>query len=229
MSLHAGSRSDGAGTRPASRPATAPSGAHERLTLHGFPVMLDRRLRADGDLCGAVLAELENQYYQIGRALPRTALGALRDVVTWVEAESQTLCMAYHPSREWLLAHEFNSDFAGGIEVGHPRNFLAWTREQPWMVLHELAHAYHDRVLSVSHPELLDSYKKAKESKKYDSILHVNGRRQRHYAMENVNEYFAELSEAYFGTNDMYPFVRGELSEFDPEAFALLGRLWGAR
>ena len=29
-------------------------------------------------------------------------------------------------------------------------------------------------------------------------------------------EYFAELSEAYFGTNDFYPFVRGELQTTRP-------------
>jgi len=43
----------------------------------------------------------------------------------------------------------------------------------------------------------------------------------------NHKEYFAELSEAYFGTNDMYPFVRAELMKHDPEAHALLKKLWG--
>ena len=42
-------------------------------------------------------------------------------------------------------------------------------------------------------------------------------------------EYFAECSEAYFGTNDFYPFVRSELRRHDPDAAALLGRLWGDR
>jgi hypothetical protein len=39
-------------------------------------------------------------------------------------------------------------------------------------------------------------------------------------------EYFAEQSEALFGTNDFFPFVRSELEQHDPRMFALLKRLW---
>ena len=42
----------------------------------------------------------------------------------------------------------------------------------------------------------------------------------------NAKEYFAEASEAYFGTNDFYPFVRAELKKHDPEMFRLLEKLW---
>lgn len=49
------------------------------------------------------------------------------------------------------------------------------------------------------------------------------------YAAENHKEDFAEASEAFFGANDFYPFVRVELRRHDPEMEALLGRLWGVR
>jgi len=39
-------------------------------------------------------------------------------------------------------------------------------------------------------------------------------------------EYFAESTEAYFGTNDFYPYVRSELKEHDPNMFNLLGTIW---
>jgi hypothetical protein len=39
-------------------------------------------------------------------------------------------------------------------------------------------------------------------------------------------EYFAEASEAWFGTNDFYPYVKSELEEHDPAIAALLGRVW---
>jgi hypothetical protein len=39
-------------------------------------------------------------------------------------------------------------------------------------------------------------------------------------------EYFAEATEAFFGTNDFYPFVRAELLQHDPELFKLLETLW---
>ena len=35
------------------------------------------------------------------------------------------------------------------------------------------------------------------------------------------------MTEAYFGTNDFYPFVRAELKQHDPKTFALLESIWG--
>jgi hypothetical protein len=40
-------------------------------------------------------------------------------------------------------------------------------------------------------------------------------------------EYFSECSEAYFGQNDFYPFVRAELKEFDRAGYALMVKEWG--
>ena len=37
------------------------------------------------------------------------------------------------------------------------------------------------------------------------------------YALTSATEYFAESTEAFFGTNDFYPFVRPELKEHDKE------------
>ena len=34
------------------------------------------------------------------------------------------------------------------------------------------------------------------------------------------------MSEAFFDTNDFYPFVRAELRDFEPEVFALLKAVW---
>jgi len=97
------------------------------------------------------------------------------------------------------------------------------------MVLHELAHGYHHRELEggYGNAELKAAYERMVESKKYESVLLFSGKKVRHYALNNPAEYFAESSEAYFGTNDFYPFVRAELKEFDPEMFELLGKLWG--
>ena len=57
-------------------------------------------------------------------------------------------------------------------------------------------------------------------------VLHINGSTKRAYALNNDKEYFAECSEAFFGTNDFYPFVRSELKEHDSTMHALLRRLW---
>jgi hypothetical protein len=72
------------------------------------------------------------------------------------------------------------------------------------------------------------AFERMVQSKTYDSVLHINGRRQRHYALTNPQEYFAESSEAYFGTNDFYPFVRAELKEADPDGCEALQDVWEA-
>jgi hypothetical protein len=48
-----------------------------------------------------------------------------------------------------------------------------------------------------------------------------------HYALTNPMEFLAEMTEAYFGSNDFYPFVAGELKQAEPEVFALMEGIWG--
>jgi hypothetical protein len=95
------------------------------------------------------------------------------------------------------------------------------------MVLHELAHSYHDRVLGFDNAQVRAAYNAARDSGKYDRVLRANGRTEKHDAMNNQQEYFAEATEAFFGTNDFYPFVYAELKEFDPRTETLLRKLWG--
>ena len=45
--------------------------------------------------------------------------------------------------------------------------------------------------------------------------------------MNSDQEYFAESSEAFFGTNDFYPFVGAELKQHDPRMYEVLERAWG--
>ena len=71
------------------------------------------------------------------------------------------------------------------------------------------------------------AFASAKEKGLYDKVLVFNGNQGRHYALSNPKEYFAESTEAYFGVNDFYPFVRAELREHDPKMFALMEKFWG--
>lgn len=197
--------------------------------LRGFRVLVNPELAQQPALCGPVLDVLDAQLQAVARAVPDRALTALRQVPIWVErAMPKTACMCFHVSRGWLLANGYNPDKALTVEVGNAETFLAWTRHQPWMVLHELAHAYHFRVLGADHAEVRAAWQRAVASGGYDRVLNVFGREERHYALNNDREFFAEMSEAWFGTNDFYPFVAAELEQHDPETAALIGRLWRA-
>ena len=49
---------------------------------------------------------------------------------------------------------------------------------------------------------------------------------QRAYALTDDKEYFAELTEAYYGVNDFYPFTRDQLLSFDIAGYTLIEQAW---
>ena len=94
------------------------------------------------------------------------------------------------------------------------------------MVLHEMAHAWHHQVLGYGHEGIAAAHSRSKDGGQYQSILHVMGKKEPAYALKNDKEFFAEMSEAWWGTNDFFPFVRAEILEFDPETAKVLERAW---
>ena len=205
-----------------------PTSAYTAKTIQGWNILVNNELLTkDADLPQKVLKQLDHQLYQVTRVLPPEPLKQLRKVTIWVEYDAPKHdCACYHPNRQWLIENDFNPEKTGSIEIADAKNFLSWTIPQPWMVLHELAHAYHHQVLGYDNAEIKEAYQKAVESKKYESVLHINGRSERAYALNNDQEYFAECSEAFLGTNDFFPFVRSELQHHDKKMYELLKKLW---
>jgi hypothetical protein len=207
-----------------------PTDAYVVKQVEGWNVSVNERFLHDQpELAKRTLTLLGHQLYQVTRAVPAGALEKLRTIRIWVEEnEPHHPCMTYHPDAGWLREHGMSTKKARCVEVANARNFLAWTRNQPWMVLHELAHGYHHQFLdgAFQNAEIKAVFDRAMTAKLYDSVLHFDGEQVQGYAATNPMEYFAEASEAYFGTNDFYPFVRSELRQHDPAAFTLLEKLW---
>jgi hypothetical protein len=210
--------------------ATAPE-PYVLRSLEGWSIHVARGLvEEQADLGREALRVLEVKLFEIGRVVPARALGELRKVPIWLcvgEGTKGGGRAEYHPSETWLRENGYKPFKAKGVEIGDAAGFLDYSIAQPWVLLHELAHAYHDRVLGFDHPGIRAAYQAALRGKKYERVLHADGARVRHYALTDEKEYFAECSEAWFGTNDFYPFVRAELRDFDPEAARLLEELWG--
>lgn len=214
----------------ASRRPFDPTDRYESRRIEGWEVLVNKGLLADHPaLADRTLTLLGHQLYQVARRVPPGALDKLRTIRIWVEErESHHPCMAYHPEAGWLREHDMNPEKARCVEIASARNFLAWTRDQPWMVLHELAHGYHHQHLDggFSNAEIRASYRRAKEAQLYEKVLRIDGREDRSYALSDPMEYFAEATESFFGTNDFYPFVRSELRRHDPSMFDLLRKHW---
>lgn len=199
------------------------------LNIEGWSVRVEKAL-AESGAWSPVRREIENELYRIGRVVPDAPLAKLREITIWVNLnDPATPCAAYHPGADWLRDHGANPEMAKGIEVGNAANFVSWTYEQPWMLLHELAHAYHDRFLAkgFENDDVKGAYQTAVSARTYEKVRHWNGGESRHYALENPMEFFAETTEAYFGQNDFFPFVNAELKGFDPAAYTLMVQIWG--
>jgi len=91
-----------------------------------------------------------------------------------------------------------------------------------------LARAYYDRFLSEKETaEIEAALERAMKSGKYDSVLRFDGRHVRHPALGGPVEFFAEMTEAYYGVNDHFPFLQFETKQHDAETCQLLTKLWG--
>jgi hypothetical protein len=189
-----------------------------------------RLLKGPDEALGTrALRFLEGKLSDIKIVVPEDKLKKLQSVVIVLDLTHGNLGpMQYHPSAGWLKANGYSTELAKCVHL--PRAADLATRrninEQPWVILHELAHAYHDQVLSFDEPRIKDAYEKFKKSGRGDKTLLYNGKRVKHYALTNPMEFFAEMTEAYFGVNDFFPFNRAEMKEAEPEIYELLNHIW---
>jgi hypothetical protein len=218
---------DDAGTKPTTPPT--PTADYAVESIRGWTVRVNPALLADESLWRATREELDHQLYAITRVIPQPALDRIREIEIWAELEMpKTACMCYHVSKDWLIPNGYNGDKEGSVEIGNAQAFLDWTKGQPWMVLHELAHGYHDQVFGYDDEAIIEGWQRMVDRGVYEEVGHISGTPRRHYALTNQMEWFAETTEALFGTNDFHPYVRSELRTVDPEGAALVERLWRA-
>ena len=216
--------SPGAGKEP-----HAPVSAYKPETVLGWKLHLHEDLIANEELHKQLIDEVHHQLFRITRVVPEEKVKLLQAVPIWIDLKNpySNNCQ-YHPSAKWLKANGYLPEKAKAIDIGSAERFLHETKtRQPFVLLHELSHAYHDQHLGYDHVGIMKAYQAAKDAGTYEQVLFSNGRKVRHYAMTNQMEYFAECTEAFFGMNDFYPFVRAELKEHDPAAYAIVKEVWG--
>ncbi|MEL7497229.1 MAG: metallopeptidase [Planctomycetota bacterium] len=176
------------------------------------------------------LKMLESHLFFITLLVPEQRLAELKTLKIWIEHQHPTMTnMAYHPSGSWLVKNGHDPRLEKMVHIPVASQLLNHQQlmKHPMVVMHELAHSYHDQFLGFNDKRVLATFKSAKSSGRYESVLDHRGEKVRHYALNNHKEYFAESTEAYFNRNDFYPFVNGELKEFDPDMHALMKEIWG--
>ena len=203
--------------------------------MEGWTVAVDPRLLVPNEANRQALGALTNHLQRINYLMPAKSLERMHKMKIWVEQDNPALAqinrehMQYHPGRGWLVDKGLDPRLAKHVHIPKAANMLnpqMWAKH-PYVVLHELAHAFHDENYGYDDPAILKVYHQAMEEGLYEKVLLFTGRQVRHYGANNQMEYFAEATEAYFGVNDFYPFVRAELREYDPGGYALMEQVWG--
>jgi hypothetical protein len=206
--------------------------SHSTRNIEGWTVHVDDRLLdgADKSVGDVALRVLSNRLYDIALILPADKVERLRRVPIWIDRSCGELnSEQYHPDAGWLRQHGYDPAMAKCVQIPDAASFASahFQHEQPWAVLHELAHAYHDQVLSFNNPEIEAAWRRFVDSGRYKSVLHLSGRNRPHYGLTDAKEFFAEITEAYFGSNDFFPFNSEELRHEEPELYALMAKIWG--
>lgn len=229
-------RSAGDQTMLAVAEAPLPEGARfnpvvkniEGWTVHIEPALLEGGAHAD--VGERALTMLANHLQRIAILLPEDRLAEVKKLEIWIEHRHPELgAMQYHPSERWLTGQGYDPRLAKKYHI--PRAASLYSRGQmikhPAVVLHELAHAYHDQVLGFDDPRVIRVYESAMQKGLYDKVMLYTGREVRAYAATNHKEFFSEATEAFFYRNDFYPFVAGELKRHDPDTYKLMEEIWG--
>ena len=200
----------------------------EGWEIHIDPALLKGEHAKDGL---HAIKMLTNHLQRISILVQGEALKKLKKCQIWLEHSHPTLhAMQYHPSVGWLKTNGHDPRLHKKVHV--PQAKALFSRGQllkhPAVILHELAHAYHDQFLTFDQPDIIAAYNKAKDKGDYNRVMLYTGQSVKHYAMTNHKEYFAEGTEAYFYRNDFYPFVRAELKKHDLDLHKVLEKVWGS-
>jgi len=218
--------------RAADMPEAGKPTARTPRQIEGWTVLVDDRLLQppEAELGSRTLKMLEAKLTDIASVVAPEPLAKLRTVTIVVDLSHGKLqTMQYHPSPGWLRENGYATNLAKCVHIPRaadlptPRNI----NEQPWVILHELAHAYHDQVLGFDEPQIRRAFENFKRSGHGEDALLYNGKRVRHYGLTNQKEFFAEMTEAYFGLNDFFPFNRAEQMTAEPEIYELMATVWG--
>jgi hypothetical protein len=227
------------GLTPSLLAADAPSSpspkTHETRNVLGWTLHVSRALLADQpEATATAITLLEKQLAEIIRVVPPAAVAELKKTPLWFSPEYPGVQprAEFHPDAGWLRDNGRDPAMAQAIEFTDISNFPAECERMPNFTLHELAHAYHFRVLGFDDPAIREAYERAKAAGIYERVeRHRGGGKPkaivRAYAMTDPMEYFAESTEAYFSRNDFFPFNREELKAHDPKMLQVLEAAWG--
>jgi hypothetical protein len=205
---------------------------YRTLQIAGFTVLADPKVVEPPEkLEKTPLEVLEAELKTIGRIVHAKALAELRKLTIWAEwdeeqglgngRQGKALAVYYGGSQRSMLAAGKNPLKANNITVLSTRDLAR--EHQPkrdsgrCVLLHEMVHAVHHKILGFENPKIEAAYRQALASGKLE---------RGSYAATNAAEFFAEMSCAYLDKLGYYPRDKEELKKHDPSTFQLMSVIW---
>jgi len=208
-----------------------PTADYTEQNIAGFKVLVNPAVVQQAPMFKEVTDAIADQVSAMASQLPAQGLEQLKQTRIWVELDAEAdKATVFHSSPDWIVASAGNQDKVGHIEITNAKKFIQHSRQgHSSLLLHEFTHAFHQKVLGADHKAVIDTYEQVQLRLLYDRVEHVSGTVGPGYATLGPLEYFAEISEAYFGLNDFYPFDRAQLKKHDPIGHDLVQKLWTSK
>jgi hypothetical protein len=185
------------------------------------------------DVLSAVLALKLKELEQVLPLAPLADLRAAVSIIADYTTSDFAAVAVYHwvGAQPWLRAHGEPEHKAGTINILQAADFISLVQDvdrYPAALLHEVAHAYHDRFApgGVNNAVINAAYRDAVASGIYEQVLNVTGVIHQANAINNAMEYFANTTTAYFLRNDDWPEDREELARTDPAGYEMIRQVW---
>jgi hypothetical protein len=219
------------------RPAKEAFPGYYLRTTAKFKVFVSRLAYENSDEAeGEPLKGIDEELTRIAELFPEISLKALRTVPIWVEWDHviprsvRAFAVYYGKTGHELWTEGVDPRKAGCVVVlslKTAHNLRAkWGKRQN-VLLHELAHAIHDKAFGFANPLIKNAYEQAVARALYAKVKHDDGSAREAYANTNRAEYFAELTCAYLDRLDYYPHDAKELKEHDSVGYELMTKAYG--
>ena len=212
---------------------------YEKVQVLGWDLYIEKTINKDKDLNDVIIKEVKEGIERFIKTVPSDAIKFLQTIPIWASDEptypmrkNERGVIPFHRDKTWLRDHDLNPHMAPGVHIINPRAALLDHKIFEWgpmTMLHELAHAYHNVKLGLNNTDIKEAYGSAMARGLYLKVpdRKFKDKKVKAYAASNKEEYFAEVTEAYFGNNDWFPHNRKELKEYDPKAYLMVEKVWG--
>lgn len=197
------------------------------------------------DAAKKAMTKVQKDIDQILTIIPDEAVKVMQKKPIWFEENNtkNTSAAWYHRGAGSGLSFGGLAAKEKCVEITNYKYYVDWTAQnQPFMVLHELCHLYHDQGLGGdANSDINMAYNNAKNKGLYKTYYYRTSLSDQKgtayeesgtnkcYCMNDAWEFFSEMSEAYWGENDYFPFNYAQLKQHDPVAFSVMEKIWGKR